>query len=174
VSIAGFILAAVIGIPIACVHLYGVRLDRRSINVSDMILFIWVAALPIVGLVLFPTNLPGKDDEVSYLWLLRVAAFGAVAFGSLLLVVRAVWHSNEPVLWIGLGSVLLGVVLLVMNAPTVVLVPMFWFVFYAGAYKGKHASIRRRPPGTCPHCGYSRRGLPSQRCPECGRFAALG
>lgn len=27
----------------------------------------------------------------------------------------------------------------------------------------------QREPMTCPACGYSVRGLPSERCPECGR-----
>jgi len=31
--------------------------------------------------------------------------------------------------------------------------------------------LRRRPPGTCPECGYDLRATPD-RCPECGHIAA--
>lgn len=31
------------------------------------------------------------------------------------------------------------------------------------------AVIARKPQNTCPHCGYSTKGLPTTTCPECGK-----
>ncbi|MFG0285749.1 MAG: hypothetical protein ACF8R7_15130 [Phycisphaerales bacterium JB039] len=43
----------------------------------------------------------------------------------------------------------------------------------ASALAGSDWLEFRRPRGTgrrCPHCGYDLRGLPTARCPECGKL----
>jgi hypothetical protein len=168
VSIEGFFYASVVSVPLAYAHLWAIGRERRRVQDSDMALFIWAAALPTAAFLLLAPAESWDDDLLS---VVRIGAFGLLALGSLLILVRMIWRSNEPPLWIGLGTLILGAGLAFIHPATLFIVPPFWCVFYAGATASIRRARRRRRTWICERCGYDIHGIRSRRCPECGRVA---
>jgi hypothetical protein len=102
---------------------------------------------------------------------IRFGAFGLLAFGSLLLLARMIWRSNEPPLWIGLGTVILCAGLAFLDPATLLIVPPTWCVLYACATSKLRRARRNRVAWICDRCGYDIHGIRSRRCPECGLLA---